>query len=86
MFKRTIKRPGLFKLLAAVGLLFFANRRWNERFIEATNISAPITDNEGKKRYGRKIRVRSLFNASPDKVWQAVRTVELLQQVSAPTL
>jgi hypothetical protein len=73
-------------LLGGITLAVWLNRRWDKRFISSTITPVNIIDEFGKPQTGKKVRVQSIFNAAPEKVFQAVQTPALWQRVTYPVL
>ena len=80
------KLRNLIFIMSGIALAFWLNRRWDERFISSTVTQVNLIDDLGNPQQGRKVRVQSIFNAAPERVWRAIQTPDLWQRVTYPLL
>jgi hypothetical protein len=82
---KTKKRIGLLGVVTAlVGWLLY--RCWQQSFYAVEIEDVVVNDRTGTPRRGKRVRVQSVFDASPDMVWAEVTKPALLVYVTHPLL
>ena len=70
--------------VALVGWL--GDKVWDRAFALVDTTPVELTDTEGCVQRGKRVRVRSVFDAPPDAVWARVTTPALLTYITYPLL
>lgn len=76
--------PPLMAVLSSLLLLWYL--RWRKSFVTAEIENAIVPDRQGTPRQGKRVRVQSIFNLTPQDVWQKVTAPALLACVAYPVL
>lgn len=81
------KNPLSFLFLAvAAGSIYLLDRLWQQRFLTVRTQDAMLRHVHGAIFMGRKIRVQSLLDCTPEQAWEQVQTSGLLMHVTWPVL
>lgn len=73
-------------LAAAAGAVYLFDRLWQRRFLTVRTQDAMLRHPHGALFLGRKIRVQSLLDCTPEQAWEQVQTSGLLLHVTWPVL
>ena len=81
---RRKKFPSLPFLAAIAGAIYLLDRWWEQHFVMVRKQDAMLRHPQGAMFLGRKLRVQSLLDCTPEQAWQQVQTSGLLLHVAWP--